>query len=51
MKEIDKRESIISIDDSGDNNINNNKDHEYNLDDYIKKWDEIFENISLIRLN
>ena len=37
MKEIDQRESIISVDDNDDNNINNNKEHEYNLDDYIKK--------------
>jgi len=37
MKEIDQRESIISVDDNDDNNINNNKEHEYNLNDYIKK--------------
>ena len=37
MKEIDQRESIISVDDNDDNNINSNKEHEYNLDDYIKK--------------
>ena len=37
MKEIDQRESIISVDDNDDNNISNNKEHEYNLDDYIKK--------------
>jgi hypothetical protein len=37
MKEIDQRESIISVDDNDDNNIRNNKEHEYNLDDYIKK--------------
>ena len=34
MKEIDQRESIISVDDNDDNN---NKEHEYNLDDYINK--------------
>ena len=37
MKEIDQRESIISVDDNEDNNVNSNKEHEYNLDDYIKK--------------
>ena len=38
MKEIDNRESIISVDDADDNNDkNNNNEHEYNLDDYIKK--------------
>jgi hypothetical protein len=37
MKEIDQRESIISVDDNDENNINNNKEHEYNLDDYINK--------------
>jgi hypothetical protein len=38
LKEIDNRESIISVDDTDDNNDkNDNKEHEYNLDDYIKK--------------
>ena len=38
MKELDTRESIISVDDNDDNNINNNnKEYEYSLDDYIKK--------------
>ena len=38
LKEIDNRESIISVDDTDDNNDkNNNNEHEYNLDDYIKK--------------
>lgn len=38
LKEIDNRESIISVDDTDDNNDKNaNKEHEYNLDDYIKK--------------
>ena len=39
LRDIDKRESIISVDDNDDdNNINNiNKENEYNLDDYIKK--------------
>ena len=38
LKEIDNRESIISVDDTDENtNKNNNKEHEYNLDDYIKK--------------
>ena len=38
LKEIDNRESIISVDDTDENTgTNNNKDHEYNLDDYIKK--------------
>ena len=36
LKEIDNRESIISVDDNDDNNdTNNNKEYEYNLDDYI----------------
>ena len=38
LQEIDNRESIISVDDTDDNNDKNaNKEHEYNLDDYIKK--------------
>lgn len=37
LKEIDNRESIISVDDTDENIIDNNKEHEYNLDDYIKK--------------
>lgn len=37
LKDIDSRESIISVDDTDDNtNMNNNKEHEYNLDDYIQ---------------
>lgn len=38
LKDIDNRESIISVDDTDENtNMNNiNKEHEYNLDDYIK---------------
>ena len=35
LKEIDNRESIISVDDNDDNNNDKNKEHEYNLDDYI----------------
>ena len=38
MKDIETRESIISVDDNDDdNNININKENEYSLDDYIKK--------------
>ena len=37
MKKIEQRKSIISVDDNDGNNINNNKDHEYNLNDFIKK--------------
>ena len=38
LREIDNRESIISVDDTEDNtNINKNKENQYNLDDYIKK--------------
>ena len=38
LKDIDNRESIISVDDNDDeNNISNNKENEYSLDDYIKK--------------
>ena len=39
LQDIDNnRESIISVDDTDANtNINKNKEHEYNLDDYIKK--------------
>ena len=38
LREIDNRDSIISVDDTEDNtNINKNKEHQYNLDDYIQK--------------
>ena len=38
LREIDNRDSIISVDDTEDNtNINKNKENQYNLDDYIKK--------------
>ena len=38
LKDIEKRESIISVDDNDDDNLNNkNKENEYSLDDYIKK--------------
>ena len=38
LKEIDNRESIISVDDNDEtNNTNNNKEHEYNLDDYMNR--------------
>ena len=38
LKEIDTRESIISVDDSDENNNKNkNNEHEYSLDIYIKK--------------
>ena len=38
LKDIDKRESIISVDDNDDDNINDkNKENEYSLDDYFKK--------------
>ena len=37
LKEIDNRESIISVDDNDENNNDKNKEHEYNLDDYIQK--------------
>ena len=37
LKDIDNRESIISVDDTDDNtNMNNNKEHVYTLDDYIQ---------------
>ena len=40
LREIDNRDSIISVDDTEDNtNINKNKENQYNLDDYIKKYD------------
>lgn len=41
MKKIKQRKSIISVDDNDGNNINNNKDHEYNLNDFIKKGNEM----------
>ena len=42
LQDIEKRESIISVDDNDndndDDNLNNkNKENEYSLDDYIKK--------------
>ena len=42
LQDIEKRESIISVDDNDndndDENLNNkNKENEYSLDDYIKK--------------
>ena len=37
LKDIDNRESIISVDDTDDNtNMNKNKEHVYTLDDYIQ---------------
>ena len=37
LQDIEKRESIISVDDNDENYVNNNKENEYRLDDYIKK--------------
>ena len=37
LKDIDKRESIISVDDNDEDNNNIKKENEYSLDDYIKK--------------
>ena len=38
MKDIETRESVISVDDNDEeNNINISKENEYSLDDYIKK--------------